>query len=303
MAVYNKNGTALSTLYSKSGTALATAYDIDGTVVYTAGGGDPDYANYSYVQKWASKGIGNTQGFDIYDGKVFWVSKSGNASVPANCYVWNLSDGSQAFDTAYVTVQSGHGNNLSFAYPKLYATSAYSPSTCYVNDVSSDLKTFTLAKTLAFNDGSTDCDACIDENDGSILWTLGHTASSSDTSAPYYISKWNLNSLTDNGDGTYTPALIQTVSTPQPSNSYFFQGCKMHDDILWYANGYSGSSTGSYVFGVNPNTGTVLYSINCNTTAEPEGVAWVADSDAVGGYALYVGFQNMALRKYTFGAL
>ena len=301
--VYNKSGNTLSAVYDKSGNALSHAYDKSGNVIYTAGDPVPDYSSYSYTQKWASKGISSTQGFDIYDGKVFWVSKSGNSSVPANCYVWNLSDGSQAFDSAYVTVQSGHGNNLSFVYPKLYATSAYAPSSCYINSVSADLKTYTLDKTLVFDDGSTDCDACIDETDSTILWTLGHTAGSSDRSAPYLISKWDLTDLTDNGDGTYTPTCLQTVQTAQPANSYFFQGCKMHDGILWYANGYSGSSTGAYVYGVDPDTGEVLYTIDCQTTAEPEGVAWVEDSDAVGGYAMHVGFQGMALRKYTFDAL
>lgn len=308
MSVYKRDGSVLSSVYNKNGLELTYAYDKLGNVIHIAGDTPtpepkPDYSSYSYVQKWASKGISSTQGFDIYDGKVFWVSKSGNSSVPANCYVWNLSDGSQAFDTAYVTVQSGHGNNLSFAYPKLYASHAYPPSSCYINNVSSDLKTYTLDKTLVFDDGSVDCDACIDNTDSTILWTLGHSRSSSDTSAPFAISKWDLTDLTDNGDGTYTPECLQTVYTIQPANSQYLQGFKMHDGLLWYANGYSGSGTGAYVFGVNPNTGEVIYTIDCETTAEPEGVAWVADSDAVGGYALYVGFQGMALRKYTFDAL
>lgn len=303
MSAYNISGVQVGALYNIEASILLMAYNIEGNEIFS-GGPSPqpivDYTNYSYSQKWASKGVSATQGFDIYDDKVFWVSKSGNASIPANCYVWNLSDGSQAYESAYITIQSGHGNNLCFAFPKLYATSAYPPSSCYINNVSSDLKTFTLDKTLSFNDGSNDCDACIDESDASILWTLGHTATSSDTSAPYYISKWDLSHLTDNGDGTYTPELISTVSTPQPANSYYFQGCKFHDGILWYANGYSGSSTGAYVFGVNPSTGEVLYTINCETTAEPEGVAWYPDTDAVGGFALYVGFAGMMLRKYTF---
>ena len=88
--VYNKSGNTLSAVYDKSGNALSHAYDKSGNVIYTAGDPVPDYSSYSYTQKWASKGISSTQGFDIYDGKVFWVSKSGNSSVPANCYVWNL---------------------------------------------------------------------------------------------------------------------------------------------------------------------------------------------------------------------
>ena len=299
MSVYSKEGEALAGVYSKTGEAIPIAYDINGTVIYQHDV-TVDYDNYSYVQKWASKGVGSTQGYDIYDHKVFWVSKSGNSSIPANCYVWNLSDGTQALDSAYITVYSGHGNNLCFDAPLMYATSAYTPDV-YVNEFT-DAFAFTLSKTLHINDGCIDCDACIDETDKTILWTLGHTATASDRSAPYYLSKWDLTQLTDNGDGTYTPRLIRTVEVAQPANSFYFQGCKFHDGILWFANGYSGSSTGAYVFGINPNTGEYLYSINCETTAEPEGVAWYPDAEAVGGYALYVGFQGMMLRKYTFAS-
>jgi len=298
--VYNINGIRLLSAYVKSGTEAMRAYDVNGNIVYDKSPA-VDYTTYSYTQKWASKGISSTQGFDIYDGKVFWVSKSGNSSIPANCYVWNLSDGTQALDAAYITVYSGHGNNLCFAPDNImYATSAYTPHV-YINSFTSSF-VFTLEKTLYIDDGCIDCDACKDETNADILWTLGHSASASYTTEPYYISKWDLTQLTDNGDGTYTPGLIQTVEMAQPSNSFYFQGCKFHDGILWFANGYSGSSTGAYVFGVDPDTGEYLYTINCETTAEPEGVAWYPDATAVGGYALYVGFAGMALRKYTFGA-
>lgn len=303
MAIYKIDATELQAAYKADGDGVNSAYDVSGNEVFGGGGGGGiDYSSYSYTQKWASKGISSTQGFDIYDGKVFWVSKSGNSSIPANCYVWNLSDGSQALDSAYVTVYSGHGNNIAFAYPLMYASSAYQPSVVYVNTVSADF-TFTKSMTLSINDGSTNCDVCVDESNTSIIWTLGHTAGSSDTSAPYLVSKWDMTDLTDNGDGTFTPKRLQTVQVAQPANSFYFQGCRFHDGIMWFANGYSGSSTVAYVFGVNPNTGEYLYTINCGTTAEPEGLCFYPDATAPGGIALYVGFQGMALRKFTFSLL
>lgn len=296
--IYDISGLALVSAYNKSGEELESAYDKNGALVYSK---SVDYTDYSFTQKWASKGINNTQGFDVYDGKVFWVSKSGDSTVPANCYVWNLSDGSQALATPYITIYSGHGNNLNFDFPTLYATPAYPPSRMYINTLTDEFAA-TLTKTLVFDDGSNDLDACIDEVDKTILWTLGHTATVSDLSAPYYLSKWDLTDLTDNGDGTFTPKLLNTVSVTQPANSYYFQGCKFHDGILWFVNGYSGSSTGAYVFGVDPYTGEYLYTIDCNTTAEPEGIAWVGESGVAGGYALYVGFAGMMLRRYTFSS-
>lgn len=296
--IFDKNGNALNAVYNKSGSELNWAYDKSGDAIYTP---RPDYTSYSYVQKWASKGMSSAQGFDIYDGKVFWIRKSGDDTIPANCYVWNLSDGSQALSSAYISLYTGHGNNLSFDYPKVYATPAYPPSRIYINTLANDY-TATLTKTLVLNNGYKDCDACIDEDDNTILWTLEHTAPSADKTAPFSVGKWDLTDLTDNGDGTYTPACLQSVDTPQPANSYYFQGCRMHDGVLWYANGNGDSGVGAYVFGVDPDTGVLLYTIDCNTGAEPEGVAWVKDANVVGGYALYVGFQGMALRKYIFDA-
>lgn len=298
MAIYNISGDSIQLVYNFYGSVANELFNIHGDKVYTT---DVDYSNYSFVQKWASKGISSTQGFDIYDGKVFWVSKSGNSSIPANCYVWNLSDGSQALDTPYISIYSGHGNNLSFDFPKLYASTAYPPSSAYVNTLTSSFVA-SLEKTLVFNDGSTDCDVCVDELNKNILWTLGHTAGSSDTSAPFYISKWDLTNLTDNGDGTFTPLLLNTTQTPQPTSSYFFQGCKIHNGILWFASGYGGGATNAYVFAVDPMNGNRLYTIDCNTTEEPEGISWVADETSLGGFALYVGFAGMMLRKYIFSS-
>ena len=297
--LYDKNGNQVISAFSKSGTALLSAYDVNGRLVFSSN--PPDYSDYSFVQKWASKGISNTQGFDVYDGKVYWISKSGNSSVNASCYVWNLSDGSQAFSSQPITIYSGHGNSLDIVYPKAYAGTAYSPATAYENTLSADLQTFTLSKTFNLAEDVTyGHDVCIDENEETIMWSLAHTGAIGSHN-PFLLSKWDITDLTNNGDGTYSPRLISSVSTPNPSNSEYFQGITMHDGMIWYASGYPNDQ--AYVYAVNPTTGAVMYSINCDTTAEPEGVAWVADAEAVGGYALYVGFQGMLLRKYTFGAL
>lgn len=305
MAVYDINGNALSSVYDINGNALHYVYDIEGNEIFSGTTGVVDYSNYSFSQKWASKGIGSTQGFAIHDDKVFWVSKSGNDSIPANCYVWNLSDGSQALSSNPITIQSGHGNSISIAFPKLYASTAYAPPVVYVNNLT-NAYVATLDKTLAINDGCVSLDTCIDETDSNILWTHGH-GSNATSPNENFISKWDLTDLTDNGDGTYTPKLIQSVKTPKPTtflpnSEFYLQGCCFHDGMLWYANGYSGTASQAYVVAVDPNSGEVMHIIDCETTAEPEGVQFYPDSEAVGGYAMYVGFQGMLLRKYTFGA-
>lgn len=293
MGIYDVGGASIHEPYNASEERLSSAYDVDGNVIWASG---VDYTSYSWTQQFANKGIG-VQGFDIYDDKVFWAAPTGNNQVAA-LYVLRLSDGEQIAKTTAVTY---HGNNIDLMhYPEMYASSAYSPSRIYVSEMQSDY-TSSLIDTLIINDGSIDCDACLDPDNNTILWTLGHTADSSDLTAPYYISKWDLSDLTDNGDGTHTPARLQTVSTPQPANSFFFQGCKIHDGILWYANGTTKKP--AYVYGVDPNTGALLYTINLQTNTEPEGLAWYPDDNAYGGYALYVGFRLMGLRKYTFAPL
>lgn len=291
MPVYNLNGEPLANIYDLNGNLLPYAYDLNGNQIYSKG--QPvDYRIYSFTQKWASKGIGATQGFAIHDGKVYWVKKSGNDTVQSPCYVWNLSDGSQALDTATINLYCGHGNNLSFDYPLIYATTAYSPPYVYVNSLDSN-NVATLVRTLYINDGCTNCDACIDEDDKTILWTIGHTEENY-----YLLSKWDLTILTDNGDGTYTPDLLQTVHVPL-IQSFYFQGCTFHDGMFWFANGYAGSSV-AYVFAVNPATGAIVYTVNCETTEEPEGVAFNYEN---GEYVMYVGFAGMMLRRYTFKKL
>ncbi len=295
--IYNKDGTPINTAYNKDGTAIVSAFDKDGTVVY---GASTDYTSYSISSKWTASGVFfSTQGLDVYDGKVFWVT-GGNGTVEENCYVWNLSDGSAGITNNPFTVYSGHGNNICIDYPTLYASTAYSPNKVYVNTLTPITGGYsaTLSKTLFLTDGSVDLDAALDENDNTILWTLGHQVDH-DTDKPYNISKWDLKDLTENQDGTFSPALLQTVETAQPT-CYYFQGFKMHDGILWYASGYTGGTYTAYVYGVDPDTGEVLYTIDCNTTEEPEGVAWVADASSQGGYALYIGFGGMKLRKCTF---
>lgn len=293
--IYDVNGNALAGAYGIDGTAAQSAYDIDGAEVYSA---SVDYSKYTISKKWTPSGIFfSTQGLDIYNNRVFWVT-GGNGGVDQNCYVWNLNTGAAAINPNPFTVHSGHGNNICLDFPLLYASTAYSPNKVYVNTLS-DEYTATLTKTLFLSDGSTDLDASLDENDKTILWSLGHTANSQDKTAPFLISKWDLSDLAENADGTFSPKLLQTVQTAQP-DCYFFQGFKMHDGILWYASGYTGGSYEAYVYGIDPNTGERLYTIDTDLTSEPEGVAWVADSASKGGYAMYVGFGGMNLYKCIF---
>lgn len=295
MPAYDIFGNEVFEMRDMQGNIVTQAYDIFGNLIVS---GEVDYSNYSYIQKWGSKGMLYTQGFAIRDDKVYWVSQRADTEDPIICYVYNLSNGSQALSEPYIYINGGHGNNLEFDGNKLYVSAAYTYPRVYINNMNGDVAT--LDKILICDDGSIDNDACLDETDKDIMWTIGHSARVSVAGAPFNISKWDLSDLIDNGDGTYSPALLQTVQTRQLTSPYF-QGIKMHDGLLWYSNGYNGDDSDSYVYAIDPNTGDVKYTIDLHTTTEPEGIEWYPDSSAIGGYALYVGFLRGIMRKYTFG--
>ena len=71
--------------------------------------------------------------------------------------------------------------------------------------------------------------------------------------------------------------------------------------MLWYNSGYGQQR--AYTYAIDPYTGELLYIIDLETNTEPEGIVWVEESGVAGGYAMYIGFQGMMLRKYTFAEL
>lgn len=70
MSIYDYVGAQINQAFDIEASTLNEAFDIDGNRIYTP---DVDYSNYSFTQKWASKGISNTQGFDIYDVNVVLI--------------------------------------------------------------------------------------------------------------------------------------------------------------------------------------------------------------------------------------
>lgn len=272
----------------------------------------PDYSKYNYIEKWESKGVGSTQGFDIFDDKVFWVSKSGNGSSDNKMYIFNLSDGSYALggDRPYITAYGGHGNCVTFSneyyeagdnIPLVMMSTAYE-NPVYLNRINNEYQASIVMRYViplldgVVNEGFDICYSDIEE----IAYVVSVFGSNSDSSLGTHIciAKFNLADLTDNGDGTYTPSLISSIQSPW---HYWKQGIKYHDGLIWLSSGYT--NLRGYVYGIDPNTGEVKYTIDTQSNIEIEGAVWYPDENAVGGYALYIGFQGMLLRKYTFQEL
>lgn len=308
--IYAVNGLPLPNAYRKNGAELSQAYNVEGNQVYHRSSGIPDYSNYSFTQKWASKGVGNTQGYDIFNNKVFWISKSGNSSEDNKMYIYDLSDGSAVLNPAYITGYGGHGNNVTFSrqryeagdtYPLMLISSAYA-NPCYLVRLTDEyqasiVRRYTIPLIDQVTNGGYDITYGETDDIAYVASVFGSNSSAAQ-GTHICIAQFDMSDLTENEDGTFSPAFIKSVRCDW---HYWKQGIKYHDGLIWLASGYPGFNAD--VYGIDPETGETKYHVNCETTTEIEGAVWYPDAEVVGGYALYVGFQGMMMRKYTFGEL
>lgn len=296
MAIYNKNGQALQSAYGIDGRVLQSAYNIDGNLVYNA---TPtiDYDDYTYESLYTVSGItSHTQGMDIYDG-VIVAFKADNLM-----YTFNLSDGSVIGSA--ITAKSEHGGSASFSdvfydesdrFPLLYVSSDLTPCEIYVNRITTTSSTLIRTLVLPLDKAGYYGKATLN---GNALYCLGYKENSYTSdgggSNKVIISKWDLSNLTDNGDGTYTPAY---VSSFERAFIYVLQFVTFHDGMIWAGSGY-GSPNASHVYALRLDNGAILHTITLPNTVEIEGAAFVKDIDDT--YYLVVLQWGGVFLKYTF---
>lgn len=295
MGVYSIDGQQLNSVYNLSGTAVISAYDINGNNVLAEP--EVDYASYTVDKSYRSFSISGCQGFCIYDNILFQFQAAPSGSNMATANIINLPYGSQY---GSISVTGDHADSTSFSsefyeegdqFPLLYVTSDSSPAKVYVNRVTTTAAT--LIKTLSFplaNTGYYAAHAYDDENQ--IMYMVGYSqqnyVSDGGGTNKTVVSKWDMSSLTQNQDGTYTPTFISSYERPF---IYVMQGQQFHDGMIWIASGYS---AGSNVYAMNPADGTFEYTFDLETTAEVEGIDFMTDTEMV------VGFQGGNYWKYTF---
>lgn len=296
MAVYKIDGQSAQNLYKVNSDQLSTAYSKSGDVVF---GGQPviDYDDYTMESLYTLSALSShTQGFDIYGG-VICAFRADNLM-----YLFNYSDGTTI--KSGIVTKSEHGDSASFSndfydasdeFPLIYVTSDKTPAEIYVNRITRSDST--LIRTLVFPvDKAGYYAAAVLDNDINILYLLGYSEQSytSDNGGTNktVVSKWNLQNLTDNGDGTYTPEFIYAYNRPF---IYVMQGLTYHDGMIWIASGY-GSPSPSHVYAMNPITGVILHDITLPNTVEIEGVSFVGDG-------LIVLQWGGVFTKYTFSVI
>ena len=290
MALYDINGNQITDVYDVDGNALNAVYDVDGNAIFASL--PLDYTDYSTTDLFTYVANG-FNGFDVYDGVI--------AQIMANdkLYLFDLSDGS-AIKTA-MTITADHGDSASFSkeryqesdtFPLLYVTSDTNPAKVYINRIT--LNAATLIKTLSFpTDKAGYYAAAAYDEHHKIMYMVGYLEQNYQTddggNNKTVVSKWDMTSMTQNQDGTYTPEYISRYFC---NFIYVMQGLQFFDGYIWIASGYNNGGS-QYVYAMNPADGTIEYTITLDDTIEIEGLAWVYD-ESENKYWMLVGQQNGA---------
>lgn len=301
--IYDGQGEQLDYPFSGSGAELSVAYDKDGNTIYNGDTPAVDYDNYTLDSSF-SLSVTNCQGIAVHNSVLFQFRANGS-SVSNLVSLFNLADKSAI--KSNMTIDSGHGDSATFSdeyqaagdeFPLLYVTADTTPAIIYVDKVTRNEAT--LVRTLKFpaTAGYWGAGAFDFENDICYIlaYKIENYTSASGGNATV-ISKWNLASLTDNGDGTYTPAFVDQY---EADFIYTMQGLAYHDGMIWVSSG--GNGTAQRIYALDPADGSVLHTIILSDTTEIEGIQFIWD-EAGHAYYLLVAQQGGKYKKYIFGTL
>lgn len=297
MGVFDKDGDSLLKCYDSTGSGLPNAYNKDGDTVFWDS--NVNYDNYE-INSFLTISVQNAQGFDVYNGILFQFRAGSSVQNVVNLY--DLTDGTPVIVGMGIT--SGHGDSASFSdelysetdeFPLLYVSADTNPALVYVNRVT--VQTSELIKTLSFpiaQAGYYAAAVCDFENN--IIYMVGYSernyTNDNGGSNKTIITKWDMTSLTDNGDGTFTPLYISKI---ERDFVYCTQGQQYHDGLMWIASGYSNHA--SYIYAIDPSDGEIEHTIDLNTNVEVEGLAWIND------HSFIVGFQGGTYKTVEFQQL
>ena len=301
MSIYNKDGTQLTKCYNVDGEELSTAYNVDGDVVFTSSV-ETDYSDYTATSYKSVSIQTPTQGMELYNGVLFQFRGSmSDLSINNKVCLYNWNDGSSI--KSNMAIESGHANAVAFSktfynendeFPLIYCGDWIDPIV-HVNRVSRSSSTNLYDIVMDVSDTGYHPNPCIDF-DNEIMYMVGYATSSTTSSTNNYIivSKWDLSDLTDNGNGTYTPTLLDTYTR---DFIYVLQDLKYNDGYIWITSGMDNSIM--YLRGLDPSTGEEVHTITMPITTEIEGLVWQIDEQTGLWYA-YIGFQGGIYYKVTF---
>jgi hypothetical protein len=293
MSAYNINGEEIVSAFDILQNSLLGVYDISGNYIPFSEPIEPlplDYSQYTTTDLFTYVANG-FNGFDVYNGVI--------AQFMANnkLYLFDLTEHTSIATALSIT--SAHGDSASFSkvkqyqsdeFPLLYVTSDSNPANVYVNRITRTGTT--LIKTLSFPLAQAGYYAAhAYDEDNQIIYMVGYSeqnfTSADGGNNKTVVSKWDISQLTDNGNGTFTPAFI---SRYERDFIYVMQGQQFFDGYIWISSGYNNGGN-QYIYAMNPSTGVIDHTILLDDHIEIEGLAWVYDATQ-NKYWMLIGQQN-----------
>lgn len=267
MAIYNKNGNGLTAAYDYSGASVLQAFDVNGSLVWMSGEIDYDNFETSILFNYP---VSSMQGFAIYDGKIAQVRED------SALHIIDIKTGTKLKE---VTMDMGHGNSCQFSsvfynpndeFPLFYIRNT-GVWVYRIQGTSSILiKKYSFSADII---GTYVAGFGIDD-DNNIFYTASYTEGTYQTKTGLMrICSWDMTDETDNGDGTYSFALIDSNDFSWFDRFNAVQGCCFYNDYFFISCGLS--QTAQYVVAVDPETLDIAHVITCPGTQETEGCAWL----------------------------
>ena len=300
MAVYDRYGIKQNGLYDAFGKPIKQCFDQKGNpVVFT-----------DYITEFVGiVSMSYTQGFDIYDGTLFWFRTPSSAGGRDLMNTVDLD--ALEIINADIVIQAGHGNSASFSdefpedgdFPLIYISE---DTTVYTQQ--GDAKVFVckvaedsgeLVKTYKFPLATTGYYACLClDYENKIMYMLGYTIRAHNNpdsgNNRVIITKWDYTNCAQNEDETYTPAFIS-------SNTVDFietmQGQTFHDGLIWVTSSAYDSTAQkrleSMIYAIDPESYAVVKTIHTGEIKEIEGISFISDNEAI------LGFQSGMIKRLT----
>ena len=275
--VYDVNGDVVGSLYDVGGDEINTAYDVGGDVVYNGSAPQRDYDNYTISSMFSLTG-NKMQSFAVYGGKIAQVRET---------YALYIIDIATQTKTKEVTMDMGHGNSCQFSdefydqedeFPLFYVRNSGVWSYRITGTTSTLIKKYAFSSNII---GTYVAGFGIDCENRK-FYTASYTTGDYETkTGEMRICVWDMDDLTDNGDDTYSMALLDTNDFSWFDNYEAIQGCCFHDGYFFISTGLPGTS--QYVVLVSPSTLTIDHVVSLATTTETEGCAWVNDDYMIVG--------------------
>lgn len=279
--IYNITGTILDSAYAVVGDKLYSAYDFNGESVYIS-----KYDTYTTEQIYG----GVEQGVDVY-GHTLAVWDDSEYRLKLR----NVNDG-----TLIASLDLGltsHGNDISFTnefysqddeFPLLFIDGRFYRIT---RNEATFIRRITYPDAIVRDGSNLNYGSGFD---GNYMYVMGYKLSYQIEANNFIkIAKLDMSNLTENEDGTYTPALVSTVNREWLP---CIQGAAYHGDLMWAC---CGVGSPGHLYGFNPQNGRIEVSINLGNTGEVEGVGWGYDKNT-GWFAIIGALSLSKFLKVSF---